>query len=107
MALIRLGQTSNALAEQTLFTCDAAIHSFVIARSLIVTNRSAFQVTFRVAHVTGSGATGNADYWFYDTILVPNQGLLFPLDCGLSPGDVVRVLSNSNAVTFNLYGEGK
>jgi hypothetical protein len=105
MPLIRLGQTDDASVEVTIFTCDPAIYSFVTARSLIVTNRSATGRTFSVRHLNGGVAVGNSDYWFRNTPIVPNQGLLFPLDCGLSPTDTIRVEASSADLTFNLYGE--
>lgn len=106
MPLIRLGQTANASgAGVTLFTATPSTYSFVTAKSLIVTNRSGSARTFRVAHVTGGGGAGNADYWFYDTPLVPNQTLQFSLDAGLSPNDTVFALASASDVTIQIYGE--
>ena len=106
MPLIRLGQTADASSQVTLFTVTPATYSFVTAKSLIVTNRAGTQTAFRVGHVTGGGAVGNADWWFYGTALVPNQTLQFSLDAGLSPTDTVVAHTPGSAnVTINLYGE--
>lgn len=102
-----LGQSAPAATTETaIYTCPASTRAELT--SLVVANRSAVSVTFRVSISVGGGATANKDYLFYDYPLPAYMSL--QLDAGdlffaaMNAADVMRVYASTGDLSFNLSG---
>lgn len=99
-----LGQAApNATTETTLYTVPAATSTVV--SSLIVANRGASVVTFRVSIAVGGGVTQNKDYLYYDILMPPNDTFIATVGLTLAAGDIVKCYASTANVSFNLMGE--
>ena len=98
-----LGQASPAATtEADLYTVPGA--TAAVASTLVICNRNASNVTFRVSVSVGGGATANADYIYYDTRLLKNDSTFATIGITLGAADKVRVYSDTANVSFSLYG---
>lgn len=98
-----LGQVApSATTETTLYTCPTATQTIV--STLVVTNRSTSDATFRVSISNNGGATATKDYIVYDLTCGGGgiNAFTFGLTCDAS--DVVRVYASSANLSFNLFG---
>lgn len=93
------GSVSDASTEQTLYTVPASKNAKI---KVSVANRSS-STTYRVAIVSGGGATATDDYILYDETLAANEALTSEV-LTLTETDIVRVESGSATVTFMAYG---
>ncbi len=98
-----LGSTANALTEVLLYTVPALTETKL---RISVVNRDSVAATFRVALLSGGGATANEDYVAYDEAVGANESLSSE-DFTLAAGDTVRVESSTTTVTFLAYGAEK
>ena len=98
-----LGQlAAAATAEETLYTAPNL--SQVTVSTLVVCNRTASPLTFRVSvHVAGA-SIDNKQYLFYDTSLAGNSTLTATLGITLAQSDVVKTYASATGLTFNLFG---
>ncbi len=77
---------------------------------IVVCNRSAVAVSFRVSISIGGGATQTKDYIYFDLPLTGNN--TFSNEMGsdgggltLNPKDVVRVYASTANLTFTVFGQ--
>lgn len=98
-----LGQlAAAATTEETLYTVPNLTQTTV--STLVVANRSAGAVTFRVSVAVAGAVTDNSQYLFYDTSLAANSTLTATIGITLGQNDVVRTYAASADLTFNLFG---
>lgn len=99
-----LGQSAPAATTETdLYTVPAS--TTTVISSIVVCNRSAVVVTFRVSVSVGGGATANKDYIYYDVLLPPNDTFIATVGMTLGAADKVRVYASTLNLSFSLYGE--
>ena len=98
-----LGQSKPAGNTLTdLYTVPGATSAAV--SSLAVCNQSASTSKVRVAVAVAGAADTAAQYIVYDALLVPNETKSFVIGMTLATTDIVRALSDSGQVSFNLFG---
>ena len=102
-----LGQVApNATTETTLYTVPA-LKSAVVS-TFTVTNRSSTLTTFRVSVSVGGGANGATeakDYIYYDLTIAGYDTFAATYGLTLGAGDVVRVYSTTNTLSFSIFGQ--
>lgn len=104
MTIKILGQVAPlATTETVLFTVPAA--TVAVVSSIVICNRSAVVVTFRVSASLGGGATATKDYLYYDVLLPPNDTFIATVGITLAAADVMRVYASTANLSFNLFGE--
>ena len=96
-----LGQTA-ANAATVLYTVPSLTQTTI--STLVVANRTAADLSFRVSVSQAGAATDVKDYLFYDTPLAANSTLTATLGITLSEADVMRTYSSVTGVSFNLFG---
>lgn len=92
----------SATTLTTLYTVAAATRAII--SSLLVCNRSAVPVTFRVAISPLGAAIANAHYLYYDLTIPANDTFAAVLGLTLQPTDVVRAYAGTADLSFHLYG---
>lgn len=102
-ALKVLGQVAPiATTLTTLYTVPALTTTTV--STLVVCNRSATNVTFRVSVAIAAAADTAAQYLFYDVTLTKNNAFTATLGITLAATDQVRVYASTANLSFNLFG---
>ena len=96
-----LGQTANN-AVTVLYTVPNLTQTTI--STLVVANRTASELSFRVSVSPAGAATVDADYLFYDTPLAPNSTMTATLGITLAQSDVMRTYSSGTGMSFNLFG---
>jgi hypothetical protein len=98
-----LGQlAAAATTAETLYTVPSLIQT--TTSSLVVCNRTAATITFRVSvHVAGAGAD-NKQYLFYDAPLGPNATMTAVLGLTIAESDVVKTYASASGLSLNLFG---
>jgi hypothetical protein len=98
-----LGQAApNATTETALYTVPA--NTQAIVSSLVVCNRSAVAVTFRVSVDVAGGGTANKDYLYYDVSISGNNTFAAVLGLSLAATDVVNVYASTANLSFSAFG---
>jgi len=98
-----LGQSApSATTETDLYIVPASTSTVV--STLVVSNRSATDATFRVSVSVGGGATATKDYIAYDLSCGGNGINAFTFGITLAATDKVRVYASSANLSFNLFG---
>jgi glucose-6-phosphate dehydrogenase assembly protein OpcA len=86
----------------TLYTVPAATETVV--SSIIVTNRSNSNRSFRIAISVAGAAIDNKHYIAYDTAIGGNGVQEFTTGMTLAATDVIRVYAGSAELSFNVFG---
>lgn len=97
--------TLNSNAEVTLFTVGSG--KSVSISSIIVTNTSSSNKTYRVAILPASEASGSVSakhYIAFDASLSANQTTEIRGGITLAAGDVVRIYGSTNDIAISAYG---
>lgn len=98
-----LGQSNPAATTLTaLYTVPAS--TSVTVSTLVVANRGASSIKFRVSVAIGGAADANQQYLFYDVTLIKNSTFTATLGITLATTDVVRVYTDIATASFNLFG---
>ncbi len=98
-----LGQlAAAATTEEDLYTSPNLTQ--VTCSSLVVANRTASALTFRVSISVDDAATATKDYLFYDVSLAGNSTLTATLGITLGQNDTVRTYASGTGLSFNLFG---
>lgn len=98
-----LGQSSPSTTTETdLYTVPALTSA--VCSSVSICNRGTTQTTFRVSISQGGASTANKDYLYYDVTLAGNDTFISTIGISLGAGDVVRVYSGNNNLSFQLFG---
>lgn len=72
--------------------------------SLMVCNRTAAQVSFRVSVAVAAATTDPKNYLFYDVPLAGNSTFAAVLGITLGQNDVIRTYASATGLSFNLFG---
>jgi hypothetical protein len=98
-----LGQAAPAATTSTdLYTVPAATSAIV--STIVITNRSATDATFRLSQSLTGAAIGNKDYLAYD-VSVPGSGFItLTLGITMATTDKLRVYASTADLSFNLFG---
>ena len=98
-----LGQLdAAATTTETLYTVPNLAQT--TCSSLVVCNRTASAITFRVSiHVAGAGAD-DKQFIFYNNSLAANTTLAWTGGMTLGQTDVVKTFASATGLSFNLFG---
>lgn len=97
-----LGQAAtSALTETSLYTVTS---TSAVVSSIIVCNRSSSPTDFRVAVCVGGATTTSKDYIYYDVPIGSNDTFIATVGLTLASGDIVKVYSTSNNLSFQIFG---
>lgn len=98
-----LGQSlPTANTATTLYTVPSNTQALV--STVTVCNQSATSAKFRIAIRPGGATLVVAHYINYDTVVAGNDTISVSLAMTLGAGDVITVVSDSGAVSFNAFG---
>ena len=98
-----LGQVApDATTNTTLYLCPSL--TMTTTSSLIICNRSASGVTYRVAVRDNGDNTSNEHYIFYDVSLAANSSDVHVLGMTLKETDIVEVYASTADLSFTLFG---
>ena len=99
-----LGQAEPADTNNAdLYTVPASTEAIV--STLVVTNTTQFDQTFRLFIRDGGAAAGTENAIAYDAAISGNQQVAFTLGLTLSATDIISVRSSfANALTFQAFG---
>lgn len=104
LAVLDVDGAGGRNIDTDLSLYQVAALSSVLSGSVVVTNRNAVSINVRVAAVDGAiGAVVNADYIFYDTLLLPYETKTIEIP-GMSASDSILVRSDTLNVNFQLHG---
>jgi hypothetical protein len=98
-----LGQLNAAATTlETLYTVPGATTTAI--STVMVCNRNAFEVTFRLSvQVAGAADTGK-QYLYYDMTLSANDTFAATIGITLGATDVVKTYASTTGVSFNIFG---
>jgi hypothetical protein len=88
-----------ATTETALYTAPTGARCVIV--QLNVCNRGTTAATVRVTKVIGGGATANANYIYYDTLIPPGDTLNRVAGDFLNAGDILRVWASNANITFD------
>ena len=98
-----LGQSApSATTDTTLYTVPSATSTVV--STITVCNRSAVDVTYRIAIRPAGASIANQHYIAYDAVVQASDGILLTIGLTLATTDVVTVYASTSNLTFNLFG---
>jgi hypothetical protein len=98
-----LGQAApSATTDTTLYTVPAATQAVVSA--IVIANRSASQVTYRVAARPGGASLENQHYIAFDVVVASSDSTTLNLGVTLNATDVITVRASTGDLTFSAFG---
>jgi len=98
-----LGQSApSATTDTTLYTVPSATSTVV--STITVCNRSAVDVTYRIAIRPAGASIANTHYIAYDVTLADSDTTALTLGITLATTDVVTVYASTANLTFNIFG---
>lgn len=98
-----LGQQNPAAAtEADLYEVPNLTQTTV--SSIVVCNRTAAGIDFRVSVAVAGVATQDEQFLYYDKEVPANDSFTAVLGLTLNEGDVVRVYSTTVGLSFNMFG---
>lgn len=75
-----------------------------VISSIMVCNRNAFDVKFRISLAQAGAADAAKQYLYYDVALAANDTFVATLGLLLFTSDVIRCYSDRGGVSFNVFG---
>lgn len=98
-----LGQSAPSATTATdLYTVPSATQAII--SSLVVCNRSASNVTYRIAVRPAGAALANSHYVAYDVTVGASDSTTLTLGLALEATDVVTVYASTADLTFSAFG---
>lgn len=98
-----LGQLdAAATTAQDLYTAPNLAQ--VTCSTLVVCNRTAGGLTFRVSIRVAGVAANDKQYLFYDTAIAANTTLTVTIGMTLAQTDVVTTYASATGLSFSLFG---
>lgn len=98
-----LGQAApSATTETDLYTVPASTEAII--SSIVVSNRSSTNATFRIAVSIDGAATATKDYLVYDATIYGNSFAALTLGITVNAADKIRVYASSANLSFNAFG---
>ena len=98
-----LGQivpSANTLTP--LYTVPGSISASV--SSITICNQNSLDVLIRISIAVGGEADDPKQYLYFDLPLDGNDTFIATIGISLASGDIVRVQSNTENVSFNIFG---
>ena len=90
----------NSLID--LYTVPSSSQATV--SSIMICNQNLVQVTFRISVAIGGAVDSRKQYLYYDLPLLNNDTFVATIGLSLGAGDKIRVQSDTDDVSFNLFG---
>jgi hypothetical protein len=98
-----LGQSApNATTETDIYTVPAA--TTAVLSTVVVANRSASAVTYRIAVRPDNAALSNEHYIAYDVNVGASDSTTITLGITMDAGDVLTVYASTGDLSFNVFG---
>lgn len=98
-----LGQSAPAATTSTdLYTVPAATSAII--STVVITNRSATDATFRLSVSKLGAALANADYLVYDATVQGSGFITLTLGITMATTDKLRVYASTANLSFNAFG---
>ncbi len=98
-----LGQLAAAATTEEDLYAVPNLNS-VTSSTLVVCNRTAGGLTFRVSVAPAAATTVDAHYLFYDVPIAANTTVTITIGITLAQKDVVRTYASATGLSFNLFG---
>lgn len=102
-AMSVLGQVAPAATTETTLY-DAAASTTAVVSSIVVCNRSAVDVTYRIYIGVDDAATSNEQYLVYDATIAPNDTVAYTLGITMGDTDDLRVYASTANLSFSAFG---
>lgn len=98
-----LAQSAPAATTETdLYTVPASTNTTL--SSIVICNRSAVAVTFRITIAIAGAVTSNAQYIYYDQPLDANSSFIATIGITLAATDKIRIYASTANLSFNVFG---
>lgn len=98
-----LGQSKPTAATLTAcYTVPSATQATV--SSIVVSNQSAAQTSFRISVAVGGAADTASQYLYYDMVIPGNTSFVATIGVTLGATDVIRVYNTLATCSFNVFG---
>lgn len=98
-----LGQSApSATTDTTVYTVPASTEAIV--STIVVTNRSATDRTFRIAIRPDGVSLANQHYIVYDSTVKANDIVALSFGLTANAADVISVYASSADLSFNVFG---
>lgn len=75
-----------------------------VISSIVVANRGAATIQYRISVAVAGAADNNFQYLFYDVAILKRSSVTVVLGLTLAATDVVRVYTDIATVSFNIFG---
>jgi len=98
-----LAQVDPLAATLTDAYTVPAVTSTVLS-SIVVANRGAATIQFRISVAVAGAANTNKQYLFFDVALLKRSSITIVLGITLATTDVVRVQTDIATASFNIFG---
>jgi hypothetical protein len=72
--------------------------------TLVICNRTASSIDFRVSVAPAAAVTSDEQYLFYDAPIAGNTTITVTIGMTLAQLDVVRTYASATGLSFNLFG---
>lgn len=98
-----LGQTApSATTATTLYTVPSATEAVI--STIVVCNRSASAVTYRISVRPDGASQANQHYIAYDATVSANDSTALTLGITINAADVITVYASTADLSFNAFG---
>jgi len=98
-----LGQADPAATTTTVLYTVPNLN-LTTCSSLVICNRSAGPIAFRVSVHVNDATADNKQFLYYDKQLVANDTHAAILGITLNQNDVIKVYASGTGMSFNLFG---
>lgn len=98
-----LAQVNPLAATLTDAYTVPAVTSAVIS-SLVVANRGAATIKYRISVAVAGAADNNKQYLFFDVEILKRSSVSVVLGITLQTTDVIRVQTDAATTSFNIFG---
>lgn len=98
-----LGQADPAATTTTVLYTVPNLN-LTTCSSLVICNRNAGPITFRVSVHVNDATADNKQFIYYDKQVTANDSHAAILGITLNQNDVIKVYASGTGVSFNLFG---
>jgi hypothetical protein len=98
-----LGQSNpSATTPTTLYTAPVAKNTVV--SSVVISNLSGSQVTYRIAVRPNGASLANTHYVAYDATCPGSDSVILSMGLTMAANDVITVYASTGSVNFSAFG---
>jgi methenyltetrahydromethanopterin cyclohydrolase len=98
-----LGQLACAsTTEETVYACPAATQAIIT--SVVICNRTASAVTFRLYLAPDDAVTGDKQYLYYDVSIPGNDTFVATIGICMGSTDDLRFYASAASLSVNAFG---